>query len=919
MPSWKKPTDEQIERAMSLIARPEFARDFFERLENPEWVEALLARGYFEHPPGRVVEDEGRTIALPRWPISRYLARVAGVAPEYAVAIHRALLSIPDTDNDAVHEDIIVAATRLPAKLAAEVAGREARWIRGRDQLFGLVADRVPDLVKQLLTGGQTKAALGLMRSILLLDAKTLAEDVVGKIDTYEYESIIEETLLALVTADPLESIRLFSSLLSFALDKKRSVDTAPHDYSYIWHAHIDRDDNPGDSIEGTLTTAVRDAAQETIRLKPILLLEVLALLFNQRWLIFRRIALFLLAGNWKVAPEQARDEALSRSNFDEYVVRREYDALLHEVLCELPEADREIYFDWVTKGPDLAGNRFIGDEAAYALSWKRDRLRPVSRCIPNDLRPIAEDLPPFDLDEEEEVARITRSWIDSPFTAGDLEALPVDQVIARLATWEPTPHDLTARIEFGRELRKAVAARANEFLAAADEFKALHPTYVRSLIEGLDESVRGGTPIDWSSMLRFCRWAVMETRTVDSPDQGVTDTDFSWTRGAIVRLLQTTFHAPETSRLPVGYAGDAWDIIRPVTDDPDPLRDASLPINTDPATQALNCNRGQALHATVAYLLWLRAATDTATFRRHPSIPSVEQVLTDHLTESEAPAILSIYGQYFPWLLKALPEWTHAQRDNIFPVDNERVWTSTWPAYLAFCAAYNDVFRTIEDKYLHAAANASRSYPEWNSQGKPARKFVEHIAVLFGRGVVKDDGELFRQTLSSATPELRAHMVWFVNNLLNTDESWTDRSSIGRFQALWDAHISRPAERSGQVEELRAFGWYSLSDAIPAQWFLERLITVLRTARAIRGTHWVMARLAANAKLHADLAVQALALLLQTSTDDAGVDGARNEMKAVLERGMASQDEGTRRKATDVVNALGRMGFKEYRSLLDK
>ncbi|HEX2062125.1 MAG TPA: hypothetical protein VHK90_15405, partial [Thermoanaerobaculia bacterium] len=84
---------------MGTIARPEYARDFFERLDNPEWIEPLRTHGYFEKPPSRVVEDEGRTISLPRWPVSRYLVRMAESAPEYAPAIQAALLSIPDTNN----------------------------------------------------------------------------------------------------------------------------------------------------------------------------------------------------------------------------------------------------------------------------------------------------------------------------------------------------------------------------------------------------------------------------------------------------------------------------------------------------------------------------------------------------------------------------------------------------------------------------------------------------------------------------------------------------------------------------------------------------------------------------------------------------------------------------------------------------
>src|SRR5690349_14805214 len=145
MTSWAKPTDELIERALGTIARPEYARDFFERLDNPEWIEPLMRHGYFAAPPSRIVEDEGRTISLSKWPVSRSLVRMATSSPEHAGAIQAALLAIPETDNDAVHEDIVAAAAKLPGHLAKPIAEREANWLRKVDFVFGLVGRKISE------------------------------------------------------------------------------------------------------------------------------------------------------------------------------------------------------------------------------------------------------------------------------------------------------------------------------------------------------------------------------------------------------------------------------------------------------------------------------------------------------------------------------------------------------------------------------------------------------------------------------------------------------------------------------------------------------------------------------------------------------------------------------------------------------
>ncbi|HUP62427.1 MAG TPA: hypothetical protein VNA69_18625 [Thermoanaerobaculia bacterium] len=927
MTSWAKPTDELIERALGTIARPEYARDFFERLDNPEWIEPLRKHHYFDTPPSRVVEDEGRTISLPRWPVSRYLVRMAASAPEYATAIQAALLDIPETENDAVHEDVIAAAAKLPGNLAKPIAEREANWLRKVDHVFGLAGQSIPPLIVTLAHAQQGATALELARRVLRVRVDEKTGNVVGKVDSYDYEKIIEETLPALVAADPRESLLVFCRLLTYVLDHKKSVGTAPHDYSYIWHKHIDVDDNPGDSIEGILVSAVRDTALESIRLDSKRLPDMVKVLKEQRWIVFRRIALFLLARYWKEVPDLARPEVLDRANFDEGMIRREYDALVHEVLCNLDDADRTIYFGWVTSGPDLeAHRRFIrqwGDATtneedalqAYASAWRRDRLVSVVQCVPDDLKSLAADLPQFGLDPEDEIERITATWMESPLKADELEQLSVPDLASRLKTWTPAPEDLTARIELGRELEKVIASKPDVFSAAADEFKTLHPTYARSLIEGLDAAVRTGTPIDWQQALAFSRWIVSAKYDGTAEQQGLTDPDYSWSRNAVMRLLQDGFRATKPVKVPDAQASAAWEIIRVVSDDPDPARNEPLPMNTDPSTHALNTNRGQALHTLIGYIVWLRNSVGVEAFQGHSTLPDVEAVLTEHLSPEEAPAILSIYGQYFPWLLKFLPDWTNQHVHDIFTTETgNRLWSYTWPAYLIFCGAYNDIYAAIADKYLFASHNPFGSEEVWQSLASPAKKLAEHVTVLYARGVVGVNDALFTQAIVTAPSDLRGHVVWFANNLLKTDDEWATPEVIERFQTLWDQYLSVRED-----QDLRAFGWFALSAAFPPTWFLERLIRALERVKAISGEHWVIERLAATARDQPLLSIRALLLILQTTTDGAGPYAWGDEITAIIQFAVSSDDEAAQRTVAEVVNTLGRLGFKKYRALLPR
>ncbi len=74
MKSSKTPTPEQVTKAIALLGRKEHYRYFFDRLENPLWLEPLHKQGFFLHPPPPQA-NEG-SVVFPPWPESRYLARI---------------------------------------------------------------------------------------------------------------------------------------------------------------------------------------------------------------------------------------------------------------------------------------------------------------------------------------------------------------------------------------------------------------------------------------------------------------------------------------------------------------------------------------------------------------------------------------------------------------------------------------------------------------------------------------------------------------------------------------------------------------------------------------------------------------------------------------------------------------------------
>lgn len=157
MRSWKKPTPEQVEKAVALLGHIEQRRYFFDRLENPEWIQPLSLKGFFHDPPQPVRNEVEGTVAFPPWPESRYLARMASRAPSQVLGI---LIEVSDTDNITVHVDLADTALAMAPQMAAQWVRKELGWLGHQQAIYLLLPDRLGKLIPHLATGGQVDTAL---------------------------------------------------------------------------------------------------------------------------------------------------------------------------------------------------------------------------------------------------------------------------------------------------------------------------------------------------------------------------------------------------------------------------------------------------------------------------------------------------------------------------------------------------------------------------------------------------------------------------------------------------------------------------------------------------------------------------------------------------------------------------------------
>src|SRR5262249_39381225 len=137
-------------------------RYFFDRLENPLWLEPLHKRGFFRNPPSSQAQEG--SVVFPPWPESRYLARMAKL-PEAHQRVKELALAIPSTENVLVQEDLADIALSLPAEMAVSFVPKAKQWIVS--PYLSLQPEKLGALIAHLARGGEGDAALDLASAVL--------------------------------------------------------------------------------------------------------------------------------------------------------------------------------------------------------------------------------------------------------------------------------------------------------------------------------------------------------------------------------------------------------------------------------------------------------------------------------------------------------------------------------------------------------------------------------------------------------------------------------------------------------------------------------------------------------------------------------------------------------------------------------
>lgn len=947
----KSATPENVEAAIARMGYGEYNRYFFERLQDPSWIVPLKAKQFFSSPPPAIKDDVEGTIAFPAWPESRFLIRMAKVAPEVVADV---VLKIPATDNVRVHDDLADIALGLPGPLAAKMVPEAKTWVGARHKV--LLDEKLGALVEKLIDEGQPSAALELAEKLLevLPDPRPiLVPEPVGHFDGWHYERLLNRTVPRLVESLGTPAFTLVCNLLDSAvlLGRQEGETDDPEDYSFIWREAIERGRSFSRGVTDALVSSVLQAGIDLVARKKASLEEVVAMLERRKWPVFHRIALYVLREFAEQGQQLIAERLTDPDRYNRPGITREFWLLAGKGFTALPEKQKELLLAWIDRGPDLEAYKrriaeFTGEvvsekEASnYGKNWRRDHFEVVKDGLCGKWKTGYEEL----VAEMGAAGDVTAVRAvsggafapPSPKSDADIAKMTMPEIIAFLKTWKPSGEPMgERRAGLGAKLAIAVAAEPSKFSAAAGEFKGLDPTYVRELFQALLIPSAGENGIEWKEILDLGRWVVEQPPTIPERKGGHfdQDPDWSWTRSAIVRLLSAGF---EADRLPVELRTAAWDILERITADENPTRDQEEQYlkedNADPASLSINSVRGEALHGVIKYALWLRRSFEKQTDgteltkRGFDEMPEVRKILERHLDLAVDRTLTtrSVYGRWLPWLQLVDAVWFENNLSKIFPVGESEVSfrDCAWTTYVVLCDVFDSVFTSLQNEYGRAVEKIGTFKVGKSHLGDPDSRLASHLMILYWRGrlpLPPEDG-LLQKFFSSAPDKIRGEAIGFVGRTLKNDTGEIRAEVLERLKRLWVGRLETVAaspDKSLFRLELSQFGWWFVSGKFDDDWALDQLLATLRITRKAEADLWVAEKLRDLSAAKPDKAIECLSLMLDGDEEGWGMLGWRESAHKIVEAAVASPEAATREAARVLIHKLGGLGYFEYRQFL--
>jgi hypothetical protein len=868
--SWREPDADLIRRAMSRLGDLQHRRVFYEKLDNPLWVDALDRVGVFESAPELVVNEDGTAYSQP-WPEGGYLIRMATLAPE---SVARILRRTCTSTNPYVHQLIFSAAMALPPEYAARFAKPLAQYLEAGSLAH---AREVVDLAERLAENGQRKAGVRVLQAAFRPRASSEeAGGLGGKrtvktgLERYWFNDALPDAVRVLVAVQGERALTtLVSWLEAFMTASDEYVPGRPYDLSHIWRPSIaPHEQNQGtEELGDALIDAVRDLGVGDV-LGGRDVVDVVEVLERNGQPLSQRIALHILAAT-SLDNDAARDvgfERLLRPALMASDYRHEYAGLARALLPLASEQQVEAWAATFYGGPHLddaklaeaaeywrlEGETFEESKVRYRDVWRLKLLSAIGRdSLPprysDELASLEDRLGVID---HAEFPSYSRSWVGptSPATDEDLMSYGAADLIKYLRTWRPErpePWD-PSKEGLGRALQAVVAKRSEELSATAPAFDDLEPTYLRAFFSGLSDALKNGEPVMWEAVLVLA--ASVAAREDDGAEvSGSMNEDLVWrfAQRSIAALIEQGTRESDNA-IPAPQLVRAVEALEPLVSHADPTVEHEERYggsNMDPLTLSLNTTRPAAMRALIRVAARAKeiAEEQQAADVSDEVVDRVLALVDARLQPERDPSLAqaAALGEGFGRLVWVDREWTEGRLTLLLSADafGDVVGSTALATYQP-----SRVLLEVMSPWAHAVLDRVTRGEEivsgWRRDRGPVEVLGDHLMMLRLWDAIPPDDELLTLYFEQAPVEARARVMGHLGRrLARSDDirrahcsarwtSWARESPACLSPTLPPQRLRRWCREEPQLIEqvcgcrkpglTCGFVWWSLRDSNP-------------------------------------------------------------------------------------------------------
>ena len=873
MQSWKKPTNEMIERALSSVKKETDRQYFFSRLKNPLWIQPLEERGYFKSPPRSRKLPNGH-IQFPAWPELQYLRNVSESAPDEVIEI---IVRLPPVDNPSVYNDILEIALQLHGKQSTRLKPKILEYA-GTDYQF--LEYRIIDLLIHWNAENQISDALELSEELIkfkpdrhskekqsrrkksLGDWSTILEPL-PRFDQWRYQKILENGVRPLTDRAAYQVavllINATANMLRLSTHQEDIDEGRDEDISEIWCRRLHQPDPVHKDIKATLIHTLTFACEKVYEISPASVGSLDETLRNQRWKVFKRLRQHLYALNpSEQTLSRIREFILEHQDYAKWDHHFEFQQMVRKA-CEhfgadlLNEEERTAIFDAILSGPSKDNFReWMGDQFTEEKFQQRQRyfhrmqLRPFARLLTGEYQSYFHKLEnefkekPISDEEYSPVGESGGGAVSyrSPRTPKELTTLGNEKLLAYINEWQEEHTDennwlveinIRALADAFQTVFKDSIIQDREWLAfwmdRNNAERIERPVYVKAIIQAIQEHIKEQHFEQVDLWFEFCEWVLSHSDA--EHEEGVVPSEESrehpdWrsSRRAVQDFVATCVEKDMNVQLSARKSLAKLLELLCTQFDRRLDRDQPVFLNRDnPITEAINNTRSNALQTLFKFGFWIRGHNSKDT------VPEVTSTLEARLTvDAEWPLAMperAMLGMNFGNLRILNQTWAIKHKADFFPQDDLPAWMEAFGNFLRFNHPSEQTFEILKQEFAFALDRLPDLASKEHRRMELVDRLGQHLFTYYLWQIypLRGNDSLLEKFYEKTTKDRQqwAGLFDHVGRTLRNSGTHLDEGLEERIIAFFDWRLE-----AGEPRELAEFTFWLQAKCLTPDWRLD-------------------------------------------------------------------------------------------------